>query len=481
MQIDRQTVLAITAIRHIMSAQPAAASTRVAAISAHLRGRILAGHSSAGDRLPSVRALARSHHVSPFTAARVYELLVAEGLIEARRGSGYYVARDAEAFGASGLPRPEPLVDSIWALRRDYDSHAVQVDAGCGWLPPEWLFGEGVRAALTQVARRPAVYAGRYGSAYGLRALRHHLARQLTLRGVDCAEDQIVLTQGASQALELAIRTFVRPGDTVLVEDPGYPYVLAMLRACGAHPVGVPRTDHGPDVKALDSLALQTRARLFITNTTCQNPTGTTTSLQVAHAVLRVAELHELTIIEDDIFAELPPEPATPLAALDRLERVIYIGSFSKTIAPSLRVGYLAAGADRAERVAMQKNMASLSSSELMEHLVLAILTSGRYRTHLERLRGHLTAARTRLTRRFRDAGIAVPPHAGGMFLWAELPGGDPAVVRRLARSQGILLAPGEVFRPEGQPTAHWRFNVAYADDERLYGFLRSLRRTPPG
>ena len=477
MQIAHLTVQAITPIRFTMSARPADAATRVAAISAHLRGRILAGQSSPGDRLPSVRALARTHDVSPFTAARVYELLVAEGLIEARRGSGYYVARDAEAFGASGLPGPEPLVDSVWALRRDYDSQSLQVDAGCGWLPPEWLFGEGVRAALTQVARRPAVYAGRYGSAHGLRALRHHLARQLTLRGVECAEDQIILTQGASQALELVIRTMTRPGDAVLVEDPGYPYVLAMLHACGAHPVGVPRGDRGPDVNALDSLARQTQARLFITNTTQQNPTGTTTSLQVAHAVLRAAEIHDLTVCEDDIFAELPPDRTTPLAALDRLERVIYIGSFSKTIAPSLRVGYLAARSDRAERIARQKNMMSLSSSELMEHIVLAILTSGRYRTHLERLRRHLADARARVIRRFRDSGIEVAPHGGGMFLWTRLPAADPDTIRRRAGSQGILLAPGELFRPDNQPTDYWRFNVAYADDERLYAFLRGLSR----
>ncbi|MDE2050218.1 MAG: PLP-dependent aminotransferase family protein [Gammaproteobacteria bacterium] len=461
-----------------MSAQPADAFTRVGAICAHLRGRILSGRLSSGDRLPSVRALARSNGVSPFTAARVYELLVAEGLIAARRGSGYYVARDAEAFGgAAPLAGPEPLVDSIWSLRRDYDARALQVDAGCGWLPPQWLFGEGVRAALTQVARRPAVYAGRYGSACGLRALRRHLARQLGLRGIECADEQIVLTQGASQALELAIRTLARPGEAVLVEDPGYPYVLAMVHACGAHPVGVPRQEHGPDANALDAIARQTGARLFITNTTFQNPTGTTTSPQVAHAVLRVAERHDLTICEDDIFAELPAEPVTALASLDRLERVIYIGSFSKTIAPSLRVGYLAARTDRAERIATQKSTMSLSSSELMEHIVLAILTSGRYRTHLERLRRHLADARARLARRLRDCEIEVAPHGGGMFVWARLPGGDPAEIRLRARSQGILLAPGELFRPDRQPTAYWRFNVAYADDERLYAFVRNLGR----
>ena len=457
-----------------MRAKPSAIPTRVEAMSADLRSRIVAGQFSPADRLPSVRALARSRGVSPFTAARVYELLVAEGLIEARRGSGYYVARDADAFGARHPSGPEPLVDSVWALRRDYDGHALKVDAGCGWLPPEWLFADGVRAALTQVARRPALYTSRYGSSYGLRALRHHLARQLTLRAVECAEEQIVLTQGASQALELAIASLTRPGETVLVDDPGYPYVLAMLRARGNVPAGVARTDRGPDPGMLDTLARRTRARLFITNTTYQNPTGTTTCAQAAHAVLRVAEQRGLTICEDDIFAELSPDRVTSLASLDRLERVIYIGSFSKTIAPSLRVGYLAARTDRAAQVAGLKNVMSLSSSELMEHIVLSILTSGRHRTHLEQLRRRICESRARLARRFRDAGIEAGAHAGGMFVWAKLPGA-PAELLRRAKSQGILLAPGELFSPQASPSEYWRFNVAFSDDERLYAFVRSL------
>ncbi len=457
-----------------MSAKPADIPSRVEALATDLRGRIVAGKLSPGDRLPSVRTLARSKSVSAFTAARVYELLVAEGLIDARRGSGYYVARDADVFGARGLAASEPAVDSLWELRRDYDSRVLRVDAGCGWLPPEWLFGEGVRAALTQVARRPAAYASRYGSAYGLRALRHHLARQLTLRGMECSEEQIVLTHGASQALELTIGALTRPGEPVLVDDPGYPYILSMLRARGVCPVGVPRTAGGPDPDALDAMAARTRARLFFTNTTYQNPTGTSTSPQTAHAVLRVAEKHGLTLCEDEIFAELSPDPVTSLASLDRLERVIYIGSFSKTIAPGLRVGYLVTRPERARQLAALKNMTSLSSSELMEHIVLAILTAGRHRTHLERLRRRIAEARARLTRRFREAGIEVTPHGGGMFLWAKL-GGDPATLLQRAKALGILLAPGEIFHPDGQPSGHWRFNVAYADDERLYAFLRDL------
>lgn len=458
-----------------MSVNPSDPLTRVELISASLRAHILSAQLSAGERLPSVRSLARSRGVSAFTAARVYELLVAEGLLEARRGSGYFVARGADATGARARSAPEPLVDSVWALRRDYDRNALQVDAGCGWLPPEWLFGDGVRAALTQIARRPAVYSGRYGNAYGLLALRHHVARQLALRGVECGHEQVVLTQGASQALELVITAHTRPGDEVLVDDPGYPYVLAMLRARGVRPVGVPRTDSGPDAAALDEVAAATGARLFITNTTYQNPTGTTTRPQTAHAVLRVAEKRGLTICEDDIFAELSPDPGTSLASLDRLERVIYVGSFSKTIAPSLRVGYLAARGDRAERIATLKNMLSLSSSELTEHIVLAILTAGRHRTHLERLRRRLSDTRTRLTRSLRGAGFGISAQSGGMFVWAELPGTDSAAIMQRAKAAGILLAPGSIFHADERPSNYWRFNVAYADDERLYAFLHNL------
>lgn len=137
-------------------------------MAAQLRQRIFAGNFRPGDHLPSVRGLARTSGVSAFTAARVYDLLVAEGIVDARRGAGFFVARSAELLSARAPTAPEPLADSIWALRRDYDSRTVQVDAGCGWLPPKWLFADGIRTALTQVARKPAAYAGRYGSVYGL-------------------------------------------------------------------------------------------------------------------------------------------------------------------------------------------------------------------------------------------------------------------------------------------------------------------------
>lgn len=461
-----------------MSHKDVEAPTRVATMAANLRRRIIAGSLNPGDHMPSVRELARSAGVSAFTAARVYDLLVSEGMVDARRGAGYYVARSADLLKCRAPANPEPPADSIWGLRRTCDARQVRVDAGCGWLPPDWAFAEGVRTALAQAARRPAAYAGRYGSVYGLPALRRHLTARLAQRAIDCTEQQIVLTQGASQALELCVSTFTQPGDCVLVDDPCYPYVLAMLRARGVRAVGVPRLASGPDANALQTLAASLRPRLFITNTTCHNPTSTTTSPQVAHDVLLAAAQHNFTIVEDDIFAELAPERTTSLASLDRLRNVIYIGSFSKTIAPNLRVGYLVADQDRAHEIAALKNVVSLSSSELMEHLVLSILTAGRHRTHLERLRQRLAKANERVSRRFAAAGVEIAFRGNGMFLWAKLPTAlDSATVAQHAKAQGVLLAPGEVFRPDASSTGHYRFNVAYADNELLYSFLQSLPR----
>jgi DNA-binding transcriptional MocR family regulator len=251
-----------------------------------------------------------------------------------------------------------------------------------------------------------------------------------------------------------------------------------MLRARGVQPIGVPRTANGPDVTALNAIAKRTRPRAFITNTTAHNPTGTTTSPQVAHDILLAAEQHDFTIIEDDIFAELAPERTSSLASLDRLRRVLYIGSFSKTIAPNLRVGYVATTVERAQQIAALKNILSLSSSELTEQLVLSILTAGRHRTHLERLRKRLAKAQENVTRRFTAAGVEIAFRATGLFLWAKLPSSlDSTALGELARARGILLAPGEMFRPDSRASGHYRFNVAYADNDTLYDFIESLER----
>ena len=167
--------------------------------------------------------------------------------------------------------------------------------------------------------------------------------------------EQVLLTHGSSQAMDLVARRLVRPGDAVLVDDPGYPNLLFSLRFLGARLIGVPRTPAGYDLVALERLVLEHQPKVFFTQPRLQSPTGSVAQLAHLHRVVQLAEKHDFLVVENDIYADLDPEPRPSLASLDQLQRVIYISSFSKTISPNIRVGYLAASPDLLEDLAQLK------------------------------------------------------------------------------------------------------------------------------
>ena len=456
--------------------RPTSLRSLVSRIAEELRSQIQSGGLPAGARLPSVRQLARERKISPFSAAEIYNALVAAAVVEARAGSGYFVPRHLRSSTESPAG-PEFPTDSIWERRREASTRQIEVDAGCGWLPGGWLHEDGVRAAMRAVARQSTLRLHGYGNSLGLAELRTHIAKLLELRGIGAREDRIVLTQGASQALDLVVRECLKPGDAAVVEDPGYPPLFELLRYRGVRMLAVPRTDSGPDAEALARLLKRGRVRCLFTNTTFHNPTGTTTSSATAHRILELADRYDLTIIEDDIFADLAPRAQLTLASLDELQRVIYVSSFSKTLSPALRAGYLVAPAAWAPKLARAKVMTSLGSSELLEQMVLQILTHGRYRRHLKRLHDRLAATHARVAQTFEAKGVelAFRPQSG-LFLWAKLPSKDSVgKLWRRALSEGVLLAPGELFRPDGRATPQWRFNVAHCDAPALYHFLEAL------
>jgi DNA-binding transcriptional MocR family regulator len=425
-----------------------------------------------GSPLPSVRALARERGVSTFTAAAVYELLVAAGVAEARRGAGYFVAgiRPRRRPRARDLPG-----DSLWERRGEVEGRSIAVDAGCGWLPLEWLPQKALKAALRERGR--ANERAGYGNPYGSQSLRRQLTTILRGRGLEVSEEQVVTTQGASQGLDLVIRECLAPGDLAVVEDPTYPPLLDLLRARGVKLASVTRTASGPDSDQLARLLKRRRAKAFFTNTVLHNPTGTTTTLPVAHRLVELADRYEFNIIEDDIFAELAPRDEACLTALDECQRLVLVSSFSKTIAADLRVGYVACSAPLARRLARAKSVSALASSEMVEELVLHVLVHGHYRRHLDSLRRKLAAAQMRVQELLGSRGVelAFRPSAG-MFLWGRLPSADPAgKLWRTAAEQGVLLAPGELFRPDGRASDHWRFNVGHCDAPRLVEFLDGL------
>jgi DNA-binding transcriptional MocR family regulator len=282
------------------------------------------------------------------------------------------------------------------------------------------------------------------------------------------------LTQGSSQALDLVARQLLRPGDPVLVDNPGYPNLMFMLRSLGARPIGVPRLPEGYDLAALETLLVEHKPKAFFTQPRLQSPTNSVTPLAQLFRLLQLAEAHELTLVENDIYADLDPEPRPSLASLDQLKRVVHIGSFSKTISPNLRVGYLVARPDLLDSLAQLKMVSGLTSSDLTERLAFGALTEGRWRKHLKSLRDRLAEAHGRVAGRLSDMGFELfhEPKAG-MYLWARHPDlTDSAELSKLAASEGIMLGPGQLFLVEPHPTGWLRFNVAFSDDERLYRFL---------
>lgn len=440
-----------------------------------LLARIASNAMKPGEKLPSVRALARDCAVSTMTVTNAYQRLVAEGHVEARRASGYYVAEVERAATRRKPFLGRTSVDSLWLLKHVYEDDRTLLNAGCGWIPPEMLHIDSVKRSLAALARKSSAGLANYGTPYGYLPLRQQIQTLLAHKGIETAPHQIVLTHGASQALGLVARCLLQPRDVVLVDEPSSTNLFAMLRSLDLKLVGVQRTVNGPDVAALQSLAQRHGAKAFFTTTNLHNPTGSQCTPAVAYQMLRLAEQLDFRIVDNDVMSGLEPPGAISLASLDRLKRVIHVGSFSKTVSPSLRVGFVASNEEFTEKLIFQKMVNSLTTSELSEKLLYGVLVEGRFRSHLAQLAQRLRAAQNAVCDGLEAAGMQLFMRpAGGLFLWARFERSD-VDMRALAQraiGEGFLLAPGDLFSTDVRPTPWLRFNVGYSDDPKLYRFL---------
>jgi DNA-binding transcriptional MocR family regulator len=463
-----------------MSEDIAESITRVAMVMATIKHRIAGRSLTPGAKLPSVRGLAATLKVSISTVVEAYERLVAEGAILSRRGSGFYVANQAAPFSLSEAgPKLDRAVDPFWVSRQSLESGDAGLKPGCGWLPPSWLPEEGVRRALRSLSRAEGPVLVAYGSPLGLPPLRQLIARRMADRGIEASPDQIMLTESGIQAIDLLCRFLLEPGDTVLVDDPCYFNFHALLRAHRAKIVSVPYTPSGPDIEVFAQTVAEHRPRLYVTNSAIHNPTGATLSPVTAHRVLKIADQFDLTIIEDDIFADFEHTPAPRLAAFDGLDRVVHIGSFSKTLSASARCGFIAAKPEWLGGLTDLKIATSFGGGRHAAQLVLNVLSDGSYRKHIETLRGRLSKAMFDVSAKLKDLGIIpwLEPQAG-MFLWCRLPDGvDAADIARFALEKDIVLAPGNAFSLSQTATDFMRFNVSQTLDPCVFDVLRGAIR----
>jgi len=450
--------------------------TRTETVMRTIRQRIERRSLTPGAKLPSVRALAGTTGFSKSTVVEAYDRLVAEGVIRARPGSGFFVAAPLAPLALAEIgPALDRQIDPLWMLRQSLTARPGALMPGCGWLPEQWMPHDTMRKALRRIARgNPGQGLVGYGAPAGPEPLRRLLARRLAEQGVEAGLDQILLTDSGTHAIDLVLRFLIEPGDTVLIDDPCYFNFHALLRAHRAKVVGVPYTPHGPDVAVFARALAEHRPRLYLTNSGIHNPTGASLSAPTAHRVLKLAEEHHLVILEDDIFADFELEPSPRYAAFDGLDRVIRVGSFSKSLSSGVRCGYLAARPDWVAAITDLRIATGMSGSALSAELLHAALTDGSYRRHMDKINSRLARARAEAMRRLRGIGIEpwIEPRAG-LFLWCRLPDGvDAVAVAQRGVEEDIVFAPGNVFSLSQSASHYLRFNVAMMAEPRIYRCL---------
>ncbi len=422
---------------------------------------VLDGRVSTETRLPSERELAAALHVSRATVTAAYDALRAAGFLASRTGSGSYVTVPAGA-----QPRPSIIT---W---RTEQADADVIDLSCAALP---ALPGALQAAIPAAAAALPAYAASEGyEPAGLPVLRAAIAEGFAARGVPTCAEQILVTSGASHALDLVLRLLIAPGDRVLTELPSYPGALDAIRRAGARVVTVPMVAAGGwDLTALHSSLRQTAPRLAFLIPDFHNPTGALMDVATRREVLRSARQTGTTVIVDETFVDLGfVPPVQPAAALD--PGVITIGSLSKPVWGGLRIGWARASADLVRRLAAMRASIDMGGAVLDQLIAAEILPTlpalmPERVAGLRRQRDTLLAALARELPQWR----AVEPQ-GGLSLWVELDAPLSTPLATLAAPAGVIAVPGSRFGVDGTLERFLRIPFALPP-ERLDEAVRRL------
>ncbi len=407
----------------------------------------------AGQRLPSVRELHRDWGVSVNTVVEAYRLLEDRGVLEARPQSGHYVRAQAHA-PVPAVRRPGPRLDVANLMMRVTMRAGAEgrVGLGCGLPDPAHLPLDELDRVTRHILRDSAL-AHAYIHAPGLERLRRALCQKLVAAGCALAPDDLVVTAGCQEALDLCFRTLCQPGDAVAVESPCYFGQLEILRAQGLVAVEVPcDAVTGLDLDAL--AVVLPRVKVVATSPNYNNPLGSLVPDDRKRALVAMCAAAGVPVVEDDANGDLgfDGQRPTSLKAYDDTDNVLSCGTLSKTLSPGLRIGWVAGGRWTGE-LARRKMVASLACASLPQLAAAEFLDSGSYERHLRRLRrgyaDHVARARSAVARHFPE-GTRVSRPQGGQFVWVELPRGDALALFERAWDEGISISPGPMFSASG-------------------------------
>lgn len=463
-----------------LAIDPANGRPRYRQLAEGLAGAIARGELPAGARLPAERELSARLGVSRTTAVNAYRELAARGLVRGQVGRGTFVCADADAGDAPFAWRgklaraAERAVDpGLVALMRESVADTISFAAGLTALDcfPAELFRERTDAVL----RRHGTAALGLGPTEGQPALRQVLAARSGVR-----PSQVLVLAGSQQGLDLIARCLLDPGDAVVVDRPGYLGALQTFRAAGARLVGWDAARADPE--ELEDLLLRHRPKLLYTNPTYQNPTGNVLPLAARRALLDLAARYRLPVVEDEPYRELffdaPPPPA--LRELDDQGLVIALGTFSKTLAPGLRLGWLVAPEAVVDQLALLKARADVFSPGLSQLVVADLLAGRQIDRHLGRLRAELArrggAMVAAIARHVPAGALTLRPVRGGLYLWCRLgPGLDGRTLLERAQAAGVTFVEGERFYADGAGRREIRLCFGGVPPARIGEGLRRL------
>jgi len=439
-----------------------------------------------GDRMPSVRELARQERVSTATVIQAYVQLEARGLVEVRPQSGHYVRRPVTA-----LPEPRPARSSSVAIRPTV-AHLVSkvykairdpriVNLGAAFPSPELLPTEKINRLLAQVAKTAGGVGVMYDPPPGCPALRRQIARRMAHVGCAVTENDVLTTVGAMEALDIALRAVTKPGDTIALESPAYYGLLQLIESLGIKAIEIPaHARTGMDLDALEDTIRTHTVAAVMAIPAFNNPLGSRMPDDAKARLVSMLAAREIPLIEDDIYGDLPFEGdrPRPAKAWDRDGGVLLCSSFSKTIAPGYRVGWIAGGRWR-ETIEQIKFAQTVSTATLPQLAIAELIDSGGYDQHLRRLRRALAAQVTRTREAIAETfpeGTRVSDPTGGFVLWVELPPGVSAVdlhARALERS--ISVAPGPIFSAKQRFSNYLRISCGLPWDSRVENAIATL------
>lgn len=459
--------------------------TRYRKLAEELGQLIEHGTLRAGERVPSVRALCREHGVSPATALRAYEVLEARDLIEARPRSGYYVSPQRVAARRPRLTARRTriavsdLVFEILAAARDPNI----IPLGSAFPSPLLFPWRTLARHLGSSARHMDPWSTVASLPPGSDELRRQIARRYLLFGARVPADEIIITAGALEALNLALQTVTRRGDIVAIEAPAFYACLQSIEAAGLQALEIPtHPREGVDLGALQRALERHDVRVCWFMTSFQNPLGATMPAEKKRELVKLLARRRVPLIEDDVYAELYFGEQRPKSAktFDQDGLVLNCGSFSKCLAPGYRLGWVAAGRFAPE-LQRRKITSTLATSMPVQHGIAQLLRQETYEAHLARLR---QALRTQQQEALRSIKRHLPPGYqlaipdGGYFLWLQLaPEIDALELHRLALAANISIAPGPMFSARRELRNCVRLNCGHPWTTAMDGAVAELGR----